>query len=115
MKSLMFAGALLLFAQDPPAKPAPPPAQDEKRDPTEADAKLREALLRSRATAPAPNVLLRALVILKGKAGSALLEIDGRLHRVESGQSVGTFRVTSLTTEGVKLEATPSGQVVVLR
>lgn len=113
MKTLALVAALVLLAQNTP--PAPPPKpQDEQRDPTEGDAKLRE-LLRSRTVAPAAAVSLKALVVSKGKPGSALLEIDGRLHRVEEGASIGGFKIASLRSDGVRIEVALTGQVLVLR
>lgn len=101
MRILPLLAVLLLGAQDPP-----------RRDPTEADPALRQAL---RPGPPLPAVALRALVVAQGRAGSALVEIDGRLSRVEAGAVLGGWQVKSVTAGGVRLEPAAGGPATVLR
>jgi hypothetical protein len=104
------------------------------QDPTVPDARLREALSAPQAgamasSAPAaasalPGLVLRGLVIARGRPGAALVEADGALLRAEADAVLhvplasGGFhavRVVALTHDEVRLESLATGAVVVLR
>lgn len=97
----------LLLAQEPP------------RDPTEADARMRQALLQGRAAAPLPTLQLRGVVVAKGKPGAAVIQMGETMHRVAAGSMLSdggvAWRVAAVTAEEVRLEASATGQSVVLR
>lgn len=94
-------------------------AQEPPRDPTEADPRLRQALLQGRAAAPAPALKLRGVVVAKGKTGAAVLELGDRLVRVAEGsvlsEGATQWRVAAITVDEVRLELAATGQSLVLR
>jgi hypothetical protein len=96
-----------------------PAGQEPPRDPTEADARMRQALLQGRAAAPLPALRLRAVVVAKGKPGAAVLQLGEALHRVAAGSTLSeggvAWRVAAVTAEEVRLEAPATGQSLVLR
>lgn len=105
------------------------------QDPTLTDPELERALgaaaprsadAREQTALPSrlPTLVLRALVVARGKPGVAIVELDGKLHRVgagdvfaasaERGQQI-ELRVVSLTRDEVRIEARELGQTVTLR
>lgn len=97
----------LLLAQEPP------------RDPTEPDARLKQALRQGRVAAPPPALKLRAVVVAKGKPGAAVLQLQETLYRVGAGSTIVdsgvAWKVVSVSAEEVRLESAESGQGLVLR
>lgn len=116
--------------EDPGVAPAPEPPL---RDPTGPSQRAgppvatdaRDAAPPAEIAPPRmPVVVLRALVVAKGRPGVALVEIDSVTYRVELGAQVSTrtesvapvtFEVTALTADEVRLTTSPGGRVVVLR
>jgi hypothetical protein len=107
MRLIALAFALLWQAQEPP------------RDPTEADPRMRQALLQGRAAAPAPAVKLRGVVVAKGKPGAAVLELGDRYFRVTENSTLAEggvqWKVVAVRADEVRLEAQATGQTLVLR
>lgn len=126
--------------QTRPAPQAPVEAASEvqaptgaRRDPTQSDAALDRALSANAGSsggasvfsaAQMPSLVLRALVVAKGKPGTALVEHAGVLQRVAENDVVSflvdrtrrvELRVVSLTRDEVRFECAELGQVFTLR
>ncbi len=104
--------------------------QDSRRDPTQPDPRILDALggrpdegsvhgpAPSRARAP--SVTLRALVVAAGREGSAIVQCGESLYSVHAG-SVFTasdaveMRVVSLTADEIRLQVVSTGDGLVLR
>lgn len=124
-----------------PQTPAEPASEVQaptgaRRDPTQSDAVLDRALSGGETSggatgesrvftrAQVPPLVLRALVVAKGKPGTALVEHAGVLHRVAENDVMSLsidrtrrveLRVVSLTRDEVRFECAELGQVVTLR
>jgi hypothetical protein len=89
------------------------------RDPTEAEPRLRQALLQGRSAPPPAAIRLRGVVVAEGRPGAAVLEVGDRLVRVAEGAIFtegGTpWLVRAVTADEVRLEAPAAAQVLVLR
>jgi len=119
-----------------PAESSPPGDGGEQagplRDPTQPGPRMREILIPPQAAPqgtaagppPVPQVTLKGRVILRGRPGAAILEIDGKLLGVQAGTEATvsaagrsgpvTLRVLELSASTVRLEILPQGQELVL-
>ena len=121
-----------LVEQGRPASPEElcrdcPELLDELSRRVRALARMREALGVAKPGAPpasappkAPGIALRARIIRKGQAPTALIEVDGRIYTVTTGSMmVGsgntTLKVVELNSTEVRLEVQPLKEFIVLR
>lgn len=130
--SSMHRIAVVLFALLASAAAFPAP-QDARRDPTQQDPRIRDALggQRSEGTVAVPtarvsmpSMSLRALVVASGKEGAAIVQCGEALYSIHAG---GVFRaaatpstsldvrVVSLSADEVRLESVSTGEVLILR
>jgi len=118
------------------SKPSAPGEDGEQtgplRDPTEPSPRMREILVPPQASPqgtvagppPMPQVTLKGRVILSGKPGAAILEVDGKLLGIQAGAETTiaagsrtglvTLRVLELSASTLRLEVLPQGQELVL-
>ena len=104
------------------------------RDPTEPDASLKPPVTPGLGSKKAgagpvppptmPSIALKGLIIVKGKPGRAMIEVNRELHVVSEGDSITmtresqqklTFSVVSLTKDDVRIEAKELKETVILR
>jgi len=119
------AGPAAPVADAPPAIEGGVPA-GKLTDPTRPSPNMKDALSRQinpKSAAPAPGVspmALRGRVIAADKPAAALLEIDGRIYTVSKGSVLAganktTIRVLDVTASEVRLEVSPTKEIVILR
>ncbi|MBI1370741.1 MAG: hypothetical protein GC162_19050 [Planctomycetes bacterium] len=125
MKYILLVLTMLVAGQTADIPAAKPDA--EPRDPTVPSAALQAQLQTAAQTLKpptTPTITLRALVAVKGRAPTALIEIDGgALATVVSDQQLavtaaGTalrLRIVSVTPEQVEIEMTDLHRTIVLR